>query len=195
MLFLFQTQGFAELIWFPGSQLWIKNVIISLENKHGCCHSVAVYFSLSLQQLYIQMTSFQQSVSLLFCLQKHFFKSTEPFTVTRTGLLCKGWYILWCVNLLGMSTGDDDGQCTAYNILHCWHWEHCCADGQAQDATDSLAGLYWNHTRGTWGKEAVQDDMPCLWIWRCKCFKCSEVHKPAKSIDVLMSKSSQAGRR
>lgn len=73
------------------------------------------------------------------------------------------------MSLVDLPTGDDDGQRAAYHILHCWYREHRGPDGETSDATHRLTGLYWNYARGTRGKEAVQDDMPCLWVWRCKC--------------------------
>lgn len=72
------------------------------------------------------------------------------------------------VILVDMPTGNDDGQRAPHHILHCWHREHCGPDGETPDAAHGLAGLHWNYTRGARGKEAVQNDMPRLWVGGCK---------------------------
>jgi len=95
-----------------------------------------------------------------------------------------GWSFKWImcltsVVLVDMSTGNDDGQRAAYYILHCWHREHCGPDGETPDATHGLPGLYRIDARGTRGKEAVQDDLPCLWVRRCKSFVCFRDQEPA----------------
>lgn len=65
--------------------------------------------------------------------------------------------------------GDDDGQRTANYILYRWYWEHRGLDGEAPHAPHSLTGLHRDYPRSARGKEAVQDDMSCLRVWRCKC--------------------------
>ena len=80
---------------------------------------------------------------------------------------------LWSLSdiVVAMPTGNNDGQCTADYLLHRRHWKHCSPDGETPNASNSLTGLYRNYPWCSRGKEAVQDDMPCLWVRGCKWLK------------------------
>lgn len=80
-------------------------------------------------------------------------------------------------------SGDHDGQRAAHHILHRRYREHRGADGQAPHAPIGLTGLHRNNAGGSGGQEAVQDDLPRLWVWGRKCANFLQLKDDFGSLD------------